>query len=127
MEQKKVIVRFVRRHKGYNPNERASFDVAEAKHMIQDGGAILDDEEVTLESLGILKAEDDVAEVSTTTHELTVEQVDEHVQGIDSLDALQALWDGEQAHPNHEGGRKGALQAIQDRAEELKDELEKGE
>lgn len=126
MAEEKAVVRFLKQHKAYNPGERAGFPLAEAKRMIGLGAVVLDDDTVTMANLGLTgKAEVEADAVDTATHELTVEQCVKHIKSIDDLEALQALWEGEMEHPNHDGGRRGVLNVIRARAEELKpDETE---
>lgn len=55
----------------------------------------------------------------TRTHELTVPQARELVAGIEDVEALEQLAVGEEQHPQHDGGRKSVLEAIDDRIAEL--------
>jgi hypothetical protein len=123
-----IVVRLLYSHQAWNAGERASFPVEKAKLLIKKGRAVLVDESVTLEQLGLGEATaEEAPAVDTRTHALVGAQVMELVQEIDDLAELQAIWEGEKQHPNHEGGRKGALQAIRARAEELKAEHEAAE
>lgn len=127
-KQPQAIVRMLRHHKGLNSGERASFSYDEVRELVNQGFAVLDDESVTLAMLGLKEDSDDDQEeqsIDTRTHEFTVEQSVELIAKVNDLEELQVLWDGEQAHPNHEGGRKGVLQAMQARAQELKADAEK--
>lgn len=127
---KTVVVRLQRTYKQFNASERAAFPYEEAKRLIIKRVAVLEDGNVKLADLGITdngKDADvpDAESYSTKTHELTAHQVYELLPSVKTLEELQMLWDGEKQHPNHEGGRKGVLAAMQERAQELKDELEK--
>lgn len=54
-----------------------------------------------------------------STHDMTVGEVRGFVASVDSAEALRALRDSEVAHPSYDGGRKTALEAIDQRIEEL--------
>ena len=128
-EVKTAVVKFVKNHRQYNTSERASFEYDVAKDLIQKGKAVLDDEDVKMAHLGLTEegkdaGEPDLDELSTKTHELNATQCYELIESVKTLEELQPLWEGEKSHPNHEGGRKGVLQAMQARAQELKDEAE---
>lgn len=128
-EEKTCVVTLIRNHDIYNARERAAFPLAHAKNLIKKGYAVLSDKDVTMAALGLTEQgketdEPDMDAISTVTHEHNAEQCYELISSIGTLEELQAIWDGEKNHPNHEGGRKGVLQAMQARAQELKDELE---
>ena len=53
------------------------------------------------------------------THTLNTDQVAELVEATDSLEDLEGLLTSEKAHPKHQGGRRGALHAIQQRISAL--------
>jgi hypothetical protein len=127
-----AVVKFQKKYKQFNASERAGFPFAKAKAIILQGFAVLDDSEVTLGALGLTETgkdagAPDLEEYSTKTHELNAAQCYELIPTVKTLEELQPLWEGEKAHPNHEGGRKGVLQAMQVRAQELKDEAEQDE
>ncbi len=119
---RKAVVKFLKHSGSFNPGERAGFKYDAAASLVRKGVAVLDDEGVTLSDIGIApeKTEAEASALVTTTHAFTVEQCIELVAKTTDLETLQAYWEGEGNHPNHEGGRKGVLQPIRARAEELK-------
>jgi len=53
------------------------------------------------------------------TREKTIDEVREALQTVETEDALLTIIEGEQAHPDYPGGRKGVLELIDARAEQL--------
>ncbi len=129
-EKKLVTLLLTRNYKVYNGGETAGFEPKVASNLIYQGGATLSElEEVwTLEDLGLGEqqesSEDGDGEPDTRTHELTVAEVEALVADVTDLVELQGLWEGEQVNPEHEEGRKGALEVIRSRAAALKEEIE---
>lgn len=57
--------------------------------------------------------------LDTRTHELTIDGVGGLAEGLTDPAEVARLIAGEQAHPKHAGGRKGALEFLELRAAEL--------
>lgn len=57
-----------------------------------------------------------------STHKLNIDEVRQLVSESESIEELRALRESELAHPKHKAGRKGALEALDDRIAELEDE-----
>ena len=130
-EKKLVTILLTHNYKVYNGGETAGFEPEVASNLIHQGGATLSElEEVwTLEDLGLgeqTESSEDGGdgEPDTRTHELTVAEVEELVAEVTDLTELQDLWEGEQRNPEHEEGRKGALEVIRSRANVLQEALE---
>ncbi len=122
-----AVVRLTASYKQWNAGEKASFPLDVVGELITQGAATLEDENVTLADLGLEpdgSSEKEQA-VDTRAHEMTVPQVADLVASVEGLEELQRIWDGEKEHPDHDGGRRGALQAIRTRAQELKANAEK--
>jgi hypothetical protein len=119
----KAVVRFDRKWKQFNVGERASFEIHTVKLLAEEGIAVIDDPKLTEADLGVSRETESMEEQGTTdlrTHTMSVPEVQLLVADVESLGDLQRLWDGEQLHPSHPGGRRGALAAIRTRANELK-------
>ncbi len=116
-----AVVRFLRGYSCYNVGEKASFPIKAVEAMIKKGIAVLADPDLKAEDVGIVTEGDEQVSVDNSTHELTLDGVAELVDHIDDLETLQKVWNGELAHPNHEGGRHGALKLLRARAKLLKE------
>lgn len=57
-----------------------------------------------------------------STHKLNIDEVCQLVSESESIEDLRALRESELVHPNYEGGRKGAMEVLDDRIAELEDE-----
>lgn len=59
--------------------------------------------------------------VDTRSHDLSVSELREELEDVEDPEVLQAIHDGEEEHPEYEGGRDGAFEAIHDRLQELEE------
>ena len=124
MIEETAVIRLTGAYKMYYPGECASFPVKECQHIINKGYGVLKDPNLDAEAVGIVAAGDDEAVPDCSTHGLTLIQVEELVDGIEDLGTLQEVWNGEIIHPDHEGGRRGALKLLRARAKLLEEEDE---
>lgn len=105
-------VKFIRQGGRYWPGDRVGLPRDEAQHYVDTGRAVWIDPPPN----GHDEAPPDEG---ASTHDMNVSEVRGLVAGLQSIDGLRALRDSEVAHPQYEGGRKGALEAIDEKIEEL--------
>lgn len=61
------------------------------------------------------------ADPDPISHDLTLEELRAELDGIENPDLLRAIRNGEEQHPEYEGGREGALEMIDEHLEELEE------
>lgn len=120
--KKLFAVTFLESVNVYREGETAGFNAEFVQRLVKAGKAKLYDPSQAA-ALGLAPAEK-IAEEDHRTHGLSVAEVQTLVSEIDDLSILQKLWEGEQENPKSEDGRKGALDAIRERAMEVKSAIE---
>ena len=122
MKEETAVVRLTATYKNLYAGECAAFPIAECQHIIKNKFGVLKDPNLDAEAVGIITEGDDTVVPDTSTHDLTLDGVEGLIDSIEDLGTLQSVWDGELAHPEHKGGRRGALKILRARAKVLSEE-----